>query len=114
MPQKLRVENPISITHRLRDWIRRLINQTIDYFHPTGRPEGYVMSSREIRARELFDEAINMTQPRSIVPIRGHSVVRERNDHTSPSSPHRALDFEKNNSRRRPPCSETVGPLDSL
>ena len=96
MPQKLRVDNPISITHRIRDWIRRLINQTIDYFHPNTHEE-YVMSSRELRARELFDEAINMTQPRSIAPIRERSVVRERNDHTLPSSPHRVLDSEKNN-----------------
>ena len=82
MPQKLRVQNPISITHRLRGWIRRLINQTIDYFHPNGRPEGYVMSSREIRARELFDEAINMTQPRSTVLNYVRFEVRERSDHT--------------------------------
>ena len=108
-----RVDNPISVTHRLRDWIRRLINQTIDYFYPECNEE-YVMSSREIRARQLLDEAINMTQPLSTALTHVRSGVHAQIDRRSHCALRRASNFEKNNLRQRHLCSKKVGPSDSL
>ena len=104
---KKNFENPISVTNRIKTWICKVINQTINYLYPQRQRE-YLMSSRERHARTLLDDAINMTQPLSTAPNRVRSVEPERISHTSPCASHRALNSEKNNLRQRHPCSETV------
>ena len=100
-----------DISQRIRDWVRKLINQTIDY--PDVREE-YVMSSRELHARQLLHDAINMTEPLSTVSTHARSAVLAKNDHTLPCASHRASNFVKSNSIQHRPCSETTELLDQL
>ena len=102
-------ENPNSISLRIRDWIRRIINRTINYFYPKRREE-YVMSDRERSARERLDSLINMTRPIGL--DHAHSGERAKNARNGLCALRRVSNFEKNNCSPNRTYSKKAVPAD--